>query len=100
MIGHGANAGDKRGECSHNGDESGNNDGFASVFLKKVVGFNEVRGVENERFLVIKHPRTYLVANCVVEGVAQDGGREKHQKENVRGQGLRQPEMRAIQQRK
>lgn len=46
MIGHGANAGDKRGECSHNGDESGNNDGFASVFLKKVVGFNEVRGVE------------------------------------------------------
>jgi len=56
-------------------------------YFSKSGWFNEVRGVENERFLVIKHPRTYLVANCVVEGVAQDGGREKHQKENVRVKG-------------
>lgn len=42
MICHGTDTGNKWGKCPDNGNETGDDDGFASVFLEKMVCFDEV----------------------------------------------------------
>lgn len=83
-IGHRSDSRHKGSKSPDNGDEAGDNDGFAAVLLEKGVRFFKMVRVEKARLPEIEHLRTELVPDCVVHAVTKHGGNEKDQKKQMR----------------
>jgi len=81
---HGANTCHKRSKGSDNGNKTGNDNGLATIFLKKLVGLDKVPGIKEAGFLITEHFWSELVANLVVEAVAKYG-RKKEEKKEIMG---------------
>jgi len=73
-VGHLADAGDEGGEGSDDGDETGEDDGLAAVFFVELVGVGQVLLVQQARVFPREDLGAELVADGVVDGVAEDGG--------------------------
>jgi len=80
---HTAHARNKRGECPHNRDEAGDDDGFAAVFLVERVGFLQIRLAEDFGIGVGKEFAPEKLADHEVGGIAQNRGGQKQRNHDM-----------------
>ena len=89
---HLAHASDEGGEGPDYGHEAGEDDGLAAVSVVEVLSLREVALLEDLRVRVAEQPASEEMPYGVVAGVAEEGGREddEHQQMYVQwraGQG-------------
>ena len=77
---HLADAGDERGECPDDRDEPREDDGEAAILLVEFVGAQQMLLVQEPGVLAREDVRPDVVADAVIDGVAQDRGDDQQQR--------------------
>ena len=87
IVMHLPHAGHEGGECPYDGDEPGDDDGLASVFLVELMGLVQVALLENLGIGVVEQLLAEEMADHIVAGVAQHRRSEQRQRQKVNIQG-------------
>src|ERR1700744_4613925 len=69
---HGDDAGDDRGKGPDDGQKTGKDDGFATVFVIELFGLIEMSFFEQEVVFPVKKVRTTFVAEPIAYGIPKD----------------------------
>lgn len=85
-IPHLANAGDKGGEGSDNGNETRDDDRFAAVLIVELLGSGQMLSIKEPRCLTSKNSGADAPSNGVIDRISQDRSHRKKDGKQRKGE--------------